>query len=102
LNLQMPGRVSVPGNDRYARAAAIWAKSDHTPRAIAHCQSAADVQAAIRAARNCDLPLSVRAGGHVWAGRALCYGLVIDLSGSNGVELYPEINTAGVGGGRRA
>ena len=63
LNLQMPGRVSVPGNDRYARATAIWAKSDHTPRAIAHCQTAADVQAAIRAARNCDLPLSVRGGG---------------------------------------
>ena len=102
LNLQLPGRVSVPGNDRYARATAIWAKSDHTPRAIAHCQTAADAQAAIRAARNCDLPLSVHGGGHDWAGRALCDGLVIDLSGMNRVELYPEISTARVGGGTRA
>jgi len=102
LNLQLPGRVSVPGNDRYARATAIWAKSNHTPRAIAHCQTAAEVQAAIRAARNCDLPLSVRGGGHDWAGRALCDGLVIDLSGMNRVELYPEISTARVGGGTRA
>src|SRR5262249_56257265 len=83
LNLQMPGRVSVPGNDRYARATAIWAKSDHTPRAIAHCQTAADVQAAIRAARNCDFPLSVRAGGHDWAGRALSAALVTDLIATN-------------------
>src|SRR5262249_8540280 len=102
LNLQLPGRVSVPGNDRYARATAIWAKSDHTPRAIVHCQTPADVQAAIRAAHNCDLPLSVRGGGHDWAGRALCDGLVIDLSGMNRGELYPEINTASVGGGRQA
>src|SRR5262245_27655047 len=102
LNFQLPGRVSVPGNDRYTRATAIWAKSDHTPRAIAHCQTAADAQAAIRAARNCDLPLSVRGGGHDWAGRALCDGLGIDLSGMNSVELYPEISTARVGGGTRA
>src|SRR5262245_27278636 len=102
LNLQLPCGLPVPGNDRDARATAIWAKSDHTPRAIAHCQSAADVQAAIRAARNCDLPLSVRGGGHDWAGRALCDGLVIDLSGMNRVELYPEISTARAAGGTRA
>src|SRR5262245_23549310 len=102
LNLQLPGRVSVPGTDRYATATAIWAKSDRTPRAIVHCQTAADVQAAIRAARNCDLPLSVRGGGHDWAGRALCDGLVIDVSGMNRVDLYLEISTARVGGGTRA
>src|SRR5262247_600208 len=85
LNLQLPGRVSVPGNDRYAAATAIWAKSDCTPRAVVRCQTAEDVQVAIRAARTCDLPLSVRGGGHDWAGRALCDGLVIDLSGMNDV-----------------
>ena len=102
LTLRLPGRVSVPGNDRYAKATAIWAKSDRTPRAIVHCQSADDVQAAIRAARNCDLPLSVRGGGHDWAGRALCDGLVIDLSGMNRVDLYLENCTARIGGGTRA
>src|SRR5262249_16958009 len=69
------------GRDRYAAGTAIWAKSDHAPRAIVHCQTAEDVQAAIHAARSCDLPLSVRGGGHDWQGRALCNGLVIDLSG---------------------
>jgi FAD/FMN-containing dehydrogenase len=102
LNLQLPGGVSVPGQGRYAAATAIWVKSDHTPRAVVHCQTAEDVQAAIRAARTCDLPLSVRGGGHDWAGRALCDGLVIDLSGMNRVDLYLEISTARVGGGTRA
>ena len=102
LNLQLSGRVSVPSNDRYATPTAIWAKSDRTPRAVVHCQTAEDVQAAIRAARTCDLPLSVRAGGHDWAGRALCDGLVIDLSGMNRVDRYLEISTARVGGGTRA
>lgn len=102
LNFQLSGRVSVPGNARYATTTDIWAKSDRTPRAVVHCQTAEDVQAAVRAARTCDLALSVRGGGHDWAGRSLCDGLVIDLSGMNRVDLYPEISTARVGGGTRA
>jgi len=102
LKAQLPGRVSVPGTDRYAMATTIWAKSDCTPRAIVHCQTAEDVRAAIRAARSCDLPLSVRGGGHDWAGRALCDGFVIDLSGMNRVDLYLENCTARIGGGTRA
>src|SRR5262245_19353966 len=57
LGAQLPGRVSWPGQDRYAAATAIWAKSDHSPHAVVHCQTAEHVQAAIRAARSCDLPL---------------------------------------------
>jgi len=102
LSLQRPGRVSVPGTDRYATATKIWPKPDRTPRAIVHCQTAEDVQAAIWAARSCDLPLSVRGGGHDWAGRALCDGLVIDLSNMNRVDLYLENCTARIGGGTRA
>jgi len=102
LSLQMPGRVFVPGQDHYNATTAIWAKSDRTPRAVVHCHAAQDVQAAIRAARSCDIPLSVRGGGHDWAGRALCDGLVIDLSGMKRVNLYLQNGTARVGGGTRA
>src|ERR1700737_4293572 len=84
--------LSRPGDRRYAAATAIWAKPvGRMPRAVAHCRTAEDVQLAIRAARECDLPLSVRGGGHDWAGRALCDGLVIDLSGMNGVVVGPTI-----------
>ena len=102
LGSQLPGRLSLPGHDGYVAATAIWAKSTRPlPRAVAHCLTAQDVQAAIRAARECDLPLSVRGGGHDWAGRALCGGLVIDLRGMNRVDAYLENGTARVAGGAR-
>ncbi len=95
------GRVSTPGDDRYAAATAIWAKPvGRAPRAVVHCQTPEDVQLAIRAARDCQLPLSVRGGGHDWAGRALCEGLVIDLRGMNGVAI--DRRTALISGGARA
>src|SRR5262249_55256005 len=67
-----------------------------------HCSTVEDVQSAIRAVRNCDLPLSVRGGGHDWAGRALCDGIVIDLSGMNSVVIDPATHTARISGGARA
>jgi hypothetical protein len=103
LNTQLSGRLSRPGDDGYAAATAIWAKPvGRTPRAIAHCRTSQDVQAAIRAARECCLPLSVRGGGHDWAGRALCDGLVIDLRGMNDVIVGSDNRTARVSGGARA
>jgi FAD/FMN-containing dehydrogenase len=102
LGGQLGGRLSLPGDDRYAAATAIWAKPvGRMPRAVAHCRTPEDVQSAIRAARNY-LPLSVRGGGHDWAGRALCAGLVIDLSGMNGVVVGSDNRTARISGGARA
>src|SRR4029077_8539798 len=80
LSRTLPGRVSTPGEDRYAAAIATWAQVDVAPTAAVTCRSAADVQAAIAAARKANLPLSVRGGGDDWVGRALCDGMVIDLS----------------------
>jgi FAD/FMN-containing dehydrogenase len=100
---QLPGRVSRPGDDRYAAATSIWPKPvGRMPRAVVHCRTPGDVQSAIRAARDRDLRLSVRGGGHDWAGRALCDGIVIDLSGMNGVVVGPENRSARIAGGARA
>jgi len=103
LGEELTGRLSMPGDDRYAAATAIWAKPvGRLPRAVAHCRTAGDVQSAIRAARNCHLPLSVRGGGHDWAGRALCDGIVIDLSAMNEVVIGPDYHVARISGGARA
>lgn len=100
---QLPGRLSMPGDKRYAAATDIWAKPvGRMPRAIVHCQTSKDVQSAIRAARDDQIPLSVRGGGHDWAGRALCDGIVIDLSTMNSVVISPDNRTAQIGGGARA
>ena len=103
LETQLPGCVSPPDADGYTAATAIWAKPvGPMPRAVVHCQTTEDVQAAIRTARDCCLPLSVRGGGHHWAGRALCAGIVIDLSGMNGVSVDADHRCAIISGGARA
>lgn len=103
LDKQLSGRLSRPGDNRYTAATAIWAKPvGPMPRAVAHCRGAQDVQSAIRAARDSGLPLSVRGGGHDWAGRALCDGIVIDLTAMNDVTLSPNNRSAWISGGARA
>lgn len=102
LSRKLPGRVSIPGDRRYAAAIATWAKIDAAPAAAVTCRSVADVQAAIAAARNANLPLSVRGGGHDWVGRALCDGIVIDLSAMREVTIGTDRRTALIQGGARA
>ena len=100
---KLSGGLSRPGQQPYAAATAIWAKPvGRMPRAVAHCRTPEDVRAAIQTARDCELPLSVRSGGHDWAGRALCEGLVIDMSGMNGATVDFVERTAQVAGGARA
>jgi FAD/FMN-containing dehydrogenase len=103
LDGQLFGRVSMPGEDGYAAATAIWAKPvGPMPRAVVHCATTDDVQLAIRTARDCGLPLSVRGGGHHWAGLALCAGIVIDLSAMNEVSVDADHRSAIIPGGARA
>ena len=103
LEAQLPGRVSLPGGDGYAAATAIWAQPvGPLPRAVVHCATTDDVQLSIAIARDCGLPLSVRGGGHDWAGRALCAGIVIDLSGMKGVSVAADHRSAIISGGARA
>ena len=100
LGEQVQCRVSVPGDDSYTAATAIWAKpAGRVPHAVVHCLKAEHVQWAIRTARDGDLPLSVRGGGHDWACRSLCNGIVLDLRGMNGVIVDPDDEVAQVSGG---
>ena len=50
----------------------------------------------------CAIAAFVRGGGHDWAGRALCDGVVIDVSGMNSVVIDPAAHTARISGGARA
>ncbi len=102
LSRTLPDRVSIPGEDRYAAAIAIWPKVDVAPAAVVTCRSVAEVQVAVTAARRANLPLSVRGGGHDWAGRALCDGVVIDLSEMREVTIAADRRSASIQGGARA
>ena len=62
---------------------------------MARCTGAADVRAAVRCAREHDLLVAVRGGGHNVAGTAVCDGgLVIDLSPMKGLQVDPAGRTA--------
>ncbi|MEA3073709.1 MAG: hypothetical protein QOD29_5155, partial [Alphaproteobacteria bacterium] len=84
--------------------ARVWnGAARRRPAIVAFCKQPEDVQAAVRAARRHGLPLSVRGGGHDWAGRALRDGgLVIDLAGMRDVTVDPRALVATVAGGALA
>jgi len=94
-------RFSFPDSPDYATVARIWAHADSVPQVVLHCATTADVQAGIRLAQETGLPLSVRAGGHDWVGRALCNGIVLDLTPMRWAEVSPDRQSVRVGGGAR-
>ena len=102
--MQIPGfrgDVIVPSHPDYDDARAVWNGTvDRRPRLIARCRGTADVAAAVRFARDCDLEIAVRGGGHNVAGTAVCDGgMLIDLSAMRAVSVDPVERTALVQGG---
>lgn len=93
---QLRGPLVQPGDEGYEEARTVWnAMIDKEPSLIARCQGTADVIAAVNFARDLDLDLSVKGGGHNVAGTAVCDdGLMVDLSEMNGVRVDPDRQTA--------
>ncbi|MET8552461.1 FAD-binding oxidoreductase [Micromonospora zamorensis] len=85
----------------YEAVRTIWNGAvSSRPLAVLRCASTAEVQTGVRAAREKGLPLSVRGGGHDWAGRALVDGgLTLDLSPMRQVRVDPATAVATVAGG---
>ncbi|WP_037360789.1 FAD-dependent oxidoreductase [Amycolatopsis orientalis] len=97
------GQVHTSG-PQYESAATVWnAAVVARPAVVVECRSTADVQASVRACRELGLPLSVRSGGHDWAGRAVADGgILLDLRPLNRVAVDAGRRAAVVGGGARA
>ena len=95
------GRLIHPDHPDYDSARAVWnGVIDRRPRLIARCIGPTDVVAAVRLARERDLEIAIRGGGHNVAGTAMCDdGLVIDLSAMRAVRVDPAGRRAWVQGG---
>jgi FAD/FMN-containing dehydrogenase len=96
LRNAVQGPVLGPEDEGYDEARSIWNGAiDRRPAWIARCTGVADVVAAVRFARERDLLVGVRSGGHGVGGHALCDGgLVIDLSPMKGIRVGPATRTA--------
>jgi FAD/FMN-containing dehydrogenase len=98
-NLQ--GDFIQPTDPRYDEARKVFnGMIDKRPALIVRCAAVADVIAAVKFARETNMLVAVRGGGHGVTGNALCDdGLVIDLSAMKRVRVDPGNRTARAEGG---
>ena len=98
---RLDGSVLLPGDTDYDAARTIWnAIVDRRPAVIVRCASVDDVVTAVRTAREHDLEIGIRCGGHSAAGHAVPDGgLMIDLTPLRAVRIDPGERRAVVQGG---
>ena len=101
LKSNMRGDVIEQRDASYDVARKVYnAMIDRRPRLIARCSDVADVIAAVNFGRENNLVVSIRGGGHNFAGLGVGDdGLVIDLSRMNNVRVDPKMRTVLAGGG---
>jgi FAD/FMN-containing dehydrogenase len=95
------GELMPPGAPGYEETRKVFnAMVDKRPAVIARCATTADVAASVNFARDNDLLVAVRCGGHSVAGLGVCEGgILIDLAGLKRIEVDPKAKTARAGGG---
>jgi FAD/FMN-containing dehydrogenase len=99
LREAVDGRVLAPGDDGYDAARVSWQrKFDPRPAVIVNAAGVADVAAAIRFAREHDLPLTVQATGHGTV-RPADDGLLLKTGEMASVEVDSGRRVARVGAG---
>ena len=90
------GPVLGAGDPAYEESRRVFnAMIDRRPAAIVRCSCAEDVAHGVTVAREYDLPLSVKGGGHSVAGNAVCDGgLMLDMSAMKAISVDPERDLA--------
>jgi FAD/FMN-containing dehydrogenase len=95
------GALIQPGDGGYESARRVFnGMIDRRPALIARCTGVADVIAAVNFARENELLVAVRGGGHSVPGYGTCdSGIVIDLSSMRDIRVDPVARTARAQGG---
>jgi FAD/FMN-containing dehydrogenase len=90
------GQIVSPADPAYDEQRRVWNGSiDRNPALIARCAGVADVIAALRFARESDLEIAVRGGGHSFPGLSTCDGgIVLDLGLMKAIRVDPQARTA--------
>lgn len=95
------GEMIQPGHEAYESARRVYnAMIDRYPRLVVRPADVADVMASVNFAREQDLLLAVRGGGHNGGGLGTCDdGLVLDLSPMKGIRVDTQARTVRAEGG---
>jgi FAD/FMN-containing dehydrogenase len=98
---QLRGPVLLAGHPGYDSARRVWnGMHDKHPALIARCANSDDIRHAVTFAREREILVAVRGGGHSWPGKSVCDGgLMIDLAEMNSVTVDPEQQHAFAQGG---
>ncbi len=101
LQTTLRGQLLRPSDDGYDEARMVWnAMIDRKPGFIVRCAGVSDVINSVNLAREHNILVAVRGGGHSFAGNAVCDGgMVIDLSRMKGVRVDPAKRTGRAEGG---
>ena len=101
LKDEVAGQVIAATDSDYDEARAVYnAMIDRHPHAVVRCRNVDDVRAAVNYARENDLDLAIRGGGHSVPGfGTVDDGIVIDLSGLRQVTVDARARTARAEGG---
>jgi hypothetical protein len=99
----MRGPLLTPEADGYEAARQVWnGMIDHKPAIIGRCAGTADVKACVEFARQHDLLVSVRGGGHNFGGKSVVEGgFMIDLADMRSTHVDPAKLRARAGGGAK-
>jgi FAD/FMN-containing dehydrogenase len=91
----------TPTSTAYKERRTIYALANlATPHAILCPRNADEVSAIIRFVKECDIPFTVRSGGHDLQGRSIAQeAICIDMRDINSVEVSSDRKTAKIGGG---
>jgi FAD/FMN-containing dehydrogenase len=101
LHGSLRGELLLNGDRGYDNARAVWnAMIDKKPALIARCEGAADVVNCVNFARDNNLLVAIRGGGHSISGKSVCDGgLMIDMSNMNSVRIDGAAATVRADGG---
>lgn len=98
-NLQ--GQIITPNDPSYDNARQEWNRAiNYYPIAIIYCKTYDDVRESILWARECEVPIRIRSGGHHYEGYSIGNGVVvIDLSAMTSIKLHKQTHTVTIRGG---
>ena len=97
----LTGDIVLPEDEAYDHARGVWnGMIDRRPLAVVRARSESDIAPAIALARDHELPLAVRGGGHNVAGNGTVdNGIVLDLRAMDTVTVDPASREVAVGPG---